>query len=105
MDGETEKATFTTEQTYKSGEQTITQAEKWDLSSVTKGVYVLRVKNATQYGQPKLKSLTLEYDGELPTGIETPKDVFNGQAYDILGRPVGNDYHGIVIQNGKKRLQ
>lgn len=105
LDGETEKATFTTEQTYKSGEQTITQAEKWDLSSVTKGVYVLRVKNATQYGQPKLKSLTLEYDGELPTGIETPKDVFNGQAYDILGRPVGNDYHGIVIQNGKKRLQ
>lgn len=101
----TEISTFTTAQSWAEGEKTITQTEKWDLSSVAKGVYALRVKNATDYGQPKLKSLTLEYDGELPTGIETPKDLFNGQAFDILGRPVGNDYHGIVIQNGKKRLQ
>lgn len=107
MDGSSVVSSFTAvdKNHWGGGNQSYTQKEKWDLSAVAKKVYTLHVHNATAYGQPKLKSLTLEYDGELPTGIETPKDMFNGQAYDILGRPVGNDYHGIVIQNGKKRLQ
>ena len=28
----------------------------------------------------------------------------NAQMYDLLGRPVGQNYKGIVIQNGKKYL-
>ena len=32
-------------------------------------------------------------------------DPFQGQAYDVLGRPVDSNYHGIVIQNGQKHIQ
>ena len=28
----------------------------------------------------------------------------NAQRYNLMGQPVGNNYHGIVIQNGKKIL-
>ncbi len=28
----------------------------------------------------------------------------NGQRYNVMGQPVGNDYKGIVIENGKKRV-
>lgn len=31
------------------------------------------------------------------------KDTY-GRAYDILGREVSNDYKGIIIINGKKRI-
>ena len=41
----------------------------------------------------------------LPTAIENTTDSQNTQAYDVLGRPVDSNYHGIVIQNGKKRIQ
>ena len=39
------------------------------------------------------------------THIETPsgrKNENDGQAYDLLGRPVNDTYHGIVIRDGKK---
>ncbi|MBR1726600.1 MAG: hypothetical protein IJ724_08145 [Muribaculaceae bacterium] len=43
------------------------------------------------------------------TGIETIKPVTTSAeqqpCYDLLGRPVGNDYRGIVIKNGKKFIQ
>ena len=26
------------------------------------------------------------------------------QRYNLMGQPVGDDYHGIVIENGKKRI-
>ena len=42
------------------------------------------------------------------THIETPsgrKNENDGQAYDLLGRPVNDTYHGIVIRDGKKRVQ
>ena len=32
-------------------------------------------------------------------------DTSNGPAYDLLGRPVNDTYHGIVIRDGKKRVQ
>ena len=106
LDGETEKSTYTTEQSYSEGDITIMQTTKWDLKDVPAGKYTLRVKNATDYGKPKLKSLTLEYDGELPTGVEqTNTNAISTQAYDILGRPLDESYHGIVIQNGQKRIQ
>ena len=28
----------------------------------------------------------------------------SGQRYNVMGQPVGNDYKGIVIENGKKRV-
>lgn len=108
MEGASVVSSFTAVDTdhWGEGDQSYTQKEKWDLSAVAKKVYTLRVKNATKWGRPKLKSLTLEYDGDIPSGIEeTHKDAFNGQAFDILGRPVNASYHGIVIQNGKKRIQ
>ena len=39
------------------------------------------------------------------TGLEETKTQIEKPLYDVLGRPVGNDYHGIVIQNGKKYLK
>ncbi|MBO4666158.1 MAG: hypothetical protein J5612_04725, partial [Paludibacteraceae bacterium] len=42
----------------------------WDLSAVPTGTYTLHVQNTTEWAQPKLKSLTLAYDGEIPTATE-----------------------------------
>ena len=78
----------------------------WNLSGVAKGNYTLRVQNIMEWGQPKLKSLTLNYNGEIPTGMENGKAV-NGEwtnGYDILGRPVDASYKGIVVLHGKKIL-
>lgn len=98
--------TYTTEETYAEGDISIQQTTNWNLTSVTEGIYTLRVKNALTYGKPKLKSLTLTYDGELPTDVEqTEADNADTQAYDILGRPVDESYHGIVIMRGKKILR
>lgn len=108
LDDGTEVSSYTTEPTWASEEQTITQDAKWNLNAVAQGTYTLRVKNATAWGQPKLQSLTLEYDGELPVteAVEMiGNDAFSNQAYDLLGRPVDDSYQGIVIRNGKKTLQ
>lgn len=51
------------------GNQSYTQSAKWDLTAVSPGTYTLFIRNNTEWGQPKLKSITLSYDGELPTGI------------------------------------
>lgn len=37
----------------------------WNLSSLSTGVYTLRVMNVREWSQPKLRSLTFEYDGEI----------------------------------------
>lgn len=108
LDDGTEVSSYTTEPTWDSEEQTITQDAKWNLNAIAQGTYTLRVKNATAWGQPKLQSLTLEYDGELPVteAVEMiGNDAFSNQAYDLLGRPVDDSYQGIVIRNGKKTLQ
>ena len=97
---------FGTERTWTQGD--LTETGTWDLKNVPAGTYTLRVKNVFQWSQPKLQSINLQYNGTLPPtdGIEETEAVlFNGQAYDILGRPVDEHYHGIVIQNGKKRIQ
>jgi hypothetical protein len=61
------------------------------------------------WGQPKLKSITLEYNGELPIDPEsieqTDDEPNDGQAYDLLGRPVDETYKGVVIQEGKKIIR
>lgn len=56
---------------WAEGVQTETGESTWDLSNFSKGTYTLRVQNIMAWGQPKLKSLTLEYDGELPTDVES----------------------------------
>ena len=59
-----------------------------------------------EWGQPKLQSINLQYDGVLPAGIQKPmEENVQTQAYDILGRPVRTSYQGIVIRNGKKTMQ
>lgn len=41
-----------------------------------------------------------------PTGLDDCEaEQQDGQAYDILGRPVDENYHGMVIRNGKKIIQ
>ena len=99
-------STHTTAEVWSEGiiQDTLT----WDMSAVAKGIYTLRVKNATEWGQPKLKSLTLEYDGELPDPQAINQTIVpfdpNAPMYDILGRRVNASYKGIVIQNNSKYM-
>ena len=37
--------------------------------------------------------------------LQEVKERRDTQAYDVLGRPVDGNYHGIVLQNGTKRIQ
>lgn len=89
-----------------TGEVTELGEAKWNLSNVPAGVYTLRINNIYAWGRPKLKSLTLEYDGEIPTVIpqEAATPAVNGIYYDLLGRRVSAGYKGIVIHNGSKIL-
>ena len=93
--------------TWTEGEMTENGEGAWDLSGVEPGTYKLRVTNVFEWSQPKLQSLTLQYNGVLSSTelIEETESPLNGQAYDLLGRPVDSNYHGIVIQNNRKRIQ
>ena len=104
LDGSNAVSTFTAAEN-SWAEANISYPTAWDLSAIAQGKYTLRAKNIAEFEQPKLKSITLEYDGELPTGIENTTIQQDGQAYDLLGRPVDENYHGIVIKNGKKYIQ
>ncbi len=106
LNGNDTVSTYTTPSTREEGN--LTHEPLWDLSSVPTGVYTLKVMNVTEWAEPKLKSLTLDYNGELPdpASIENvfmPLDL-EAPMYDLLGRPVGKGYHGIVIQNGNKYM-
>ena len=37
--------------------------------------------------------------------LNTTKQQMNGQKYNLAGMRVGDDYKGIVIQNGRKFIQ
>lgn len=108
LDKESVSASYTAEGTWDDGD--ITYDDKWDLNAVAKGVYTLRVQNIMEWGQPKLRSLTLTYDGDQPSQGDDVRtlnadDARVYQAYDLLGRPVDDSYQGIVIMNGKKQLR
>lgn len=108
LDGVTTVSTHTTRAIWKEGSITYNTSSdtNWDLSSVPVGVYTLRVTNPLSGAQPKLKSLTLQYDGDIPSGIDEALELEpDAQPYDILGRPVDDSYHGIVIMRGKKILR
>lgn len=106
LNSEADSLHFT--RTWKSGEVTEVSPSSWNLSApnVPAGVYTLQVKNVFPYSQPKLLSLTLQYDGELPTtsDIGVGVGVVDGMYYDLLGRRVSAGYKGIVIHNGSKIL-
>ena len=74
LDGGTPVSSFTTTAVWEEhGPRT--EGTKWDLSGITPGVYTLRVTNPLDGAQPKLKSLTLDYDGEIiPTIPVVPAD-------------------------------
>ena len=112
--GESVIASYTSADRYWGiGYQDYTQKEKWDLSSTGADVYTLRIHNATSWGRPKLKSITLDYDGVIPTAIEQvsvegpgicgPADM---RVYDLCGREVtaSKDHLGrgifIVVTGG-----
>jgi len=102
--------TYALPASWEEGEVTETGETKWNLTDVTAGIYTLRAQNIMEWGQPKLLSLTLQYDGELPVG---PTYLLDGvtnepadqQAFDLLGRPVDDSYRGIVVERGKKVLK
>ena len=103
-------AVYKLPETWDEGEQTETGVTAWNLSALPAGSYTLRVMNAMEWGQPKLKSITLRYNGSLPTDERVlhsseGEGTSDSRAYDLLGRPVDASYHGVVIQNGRKVLR
>jgi hypothetical protein len=103
LNGSTSVSIFTGENLWAQAQYTY--SAKWDLSAKAVGEYTLRVKNTAAWEQPKLQSVTLQYDGVLPTGLEDVMLDMNAPMYDVLGRKVGADYRGVVIQNGKAFLK
>ncbi|MBQ4391444.1 MAG: DUF4832 domain-containing protein [Paludibacteraceae bacterium] len=103
LNGSTSVSIFTGENLWAQAQYTY--SAKWDLSAKAVGEYTLRVKNTAAWEQPKLRSVTLQYDGVLPTGLEDVMLDMNAPMYDVLGRKVGADYRGVVIQNGKAFLK
>lgn len=98
-----------TDKTYSLGEcwnegEVIENGEGlWDLSGVAKGNYTIRVQNIMEWGQPKLKRITLQYDGEIPTTLSEKESATkavkmlrdgrllierNGMIYNALGAEV-----------------
>lgn len=107
LDNGTPVSSYTTAGKWSEGE--IAYEEKWDLTDVPAGTYTLRIQNNLQWAQPKLQSLTLQYDGIIPadnqdvTITNDPSD--DSTMYDILGRPVDENYQGIIIMRGKKFIR
>lgn len=72
-------SSYTTKKDYTTGENSITHGTRWDLSSVATGTYTIRVKCSLANGKPNLKSIDLEYDGEiLPDPEPLPEPDPNG---------------------------
>ena len=105
LQGDNTADTYAASATWADGD--ITYDERWNLSNLAAGNYTLRVQNIMEWGQPKLRSLTLAYDGDLPTiGVENAMlTQHHHQAYDMLGRAVDDTYRGLVIIGGKKYLR
>lgn len=106
-------AGYETTAVWKSG-RARTETTKWNLSSLNAGIYTLRVKNIMKWSNPKLKRITLEYDGDLPTALEQVSVDGNGiygpadmRVYDLCGREVTamSEHLGrgifIVVVNGQ----
>ena len=56
-------------------------------------------------GMNKLNATVTVTESQTPEGLQQPEEGKQGQAYDVLGRPVDADsYQGVVIQNGQKTL-
>lgn len=105
---------------------TVTPFSKYRLSSLTvsvagepSGVPKLRLRGGTpidvnDLGDGKYSfampagavAVSATFVKDVPTAISTitPDATRTGVRYDLLGRPVGNDYKGIVIENGEKKI-
>ena len=95
-DDATTVSTFTGDTLYAIAQHTYTN--KWNLSAVPAGVYTLRVMNIDAWEQPKLKSLTLQFDGQLPDGIEETKD----EDPRVKSQKILRDGQLIIIRGEKK---
>ncbi|MBR1472814.1 MAG: DUF4832 domain-containing protein [Paludibacteraceae bacterium] len=62
-------AVYSLPESWGTGNQTETGENVWDLTSVAQGTYTLRAQNIMEWGQPKLKSITIQYNGDLPSDI------------------------------------
>ena len=63
-------AVYSLPESWDEGALTENGESIWDLTSVAQGTYTLRAQNIMEWGQPKLKSITIQYNGDLPSGIE-----------------------------------
>ena len=78
-------------------------------SIATNPAYAIRFANEGVWeastGMNKLNATVTVTESQNPEGLQQPVEGKQGQAYDVLGRPVDADsYQGVVIQNGQKTL-
>lgn len=98
----------------KRGPQSFTFTES-DLTKIGDNYYLVLTDNTTEM---KVATFTVtlttgsyavgggeQGGGVLPTGLEDVMLDMNAPMYDVLGRKVGADYRGVVIQNGKAFLK
>ena len=93
------QSTYNTTRVWAPGSER-TDDVKWDLSKVAAGVYRISVHNVFGYARPKLKSLTLEYDGEIPTDVEE----VTGDGLRVTGpqKVLEDGIFYILMPNGRK---
>lgn len=69
--------------------------------------YAVRFANTDVWdattGMNRLNASVTVTEGK--NALQEVKERRDTQAYDVLGRPVDGNYHGIVLQNGTKRIQ
>ena len=72
-----------------------------------KRTYAIMAIAINTEGQEKMSSVSeLKVTSDTPVGIQTPvSDEHETPAYNLMGMPVGDDYRGIVIKNGKKFIR
>ena len=81
MSGNTVISTYTTTATWTTSttsDLTFPETAKWNLSNVPAGVYTLRVSDAMEYGEPKLKEIKLDCDAFLTSHTITWDATTNG---------------------------
>ena len=75
--------------------------------ALTQGDHAFQVEEGTYTLTVDLEAMTLTIVGESFTGIEeinVTNNVKSGR-YNLLGQPVNENYKGIVIENGVKKIQ
>ena len=112
IDDETNDNKYVTVQISGNARATLNVVDNPELiGQIVKVQGLLLNDNANPYylGKPGVRDVRTDAQYVRPSktqGVESVNCLdFNGEMYDILGRPVGDGYRGVIIQNGHKFIR